>query len=264
MMIRNIDFEEASKQFKSASPYPSIVFDDFLCPEAAEKVANAFPTFEEAQRLGRGFPAVNERRKYQVTDAELFPEPIRMLHEELQSDSFIEKLRILSGYNDLVGDRELIGGGMHQTGPRGHLDVHIDFNYIKHRQLHRRLNILVFFNRDWREEWGGKTELWDSNVRELKHSYSPIFNRCVIFETSEISWHGVSAVTCPEGVSRKSFAGYYYTPCSAEEVTKNYHSTVFKARPDEYSKRYLYMPLQHVWDQAVRPYRYVMRKLGRG
>lgn len=243
-MIRDIDFESAATQFRAATPFPHICFDNFLLPEAAATIESQFPSFEEAKRLGKGFSAVNERGKYQVTDSELFPAAIKHLHDELQSPEFVENLRTLSGFKDLVGDPELVGGGMHQTGPRGHLDVHIDFNYIKHRQLHRRLNILVFFNRDWRDEWGGKTELWDENVKTLAHSFEPIYNRCVIFETSEISWHGVSAVTCPPSTSRKSFAGYYYTPCTAEEIDNNGHGTIFQARPTEHSKRYVSMPVQ--------------------
>ncbi len=245
-IFRAIDFQASAAQFRGAEPFPHICFDDFLTPEAATAIEQAFPSFEEAQRLGQGFRAVNERGKYQVTNSELFPEAIKVLHEELQSPAFIEKLRALSGYDDLVGDAELVGGGMHQTGPRGHLDVHIDFNYIKHRRLHRRLNILLFFNRDWQEAWGGLTELWDVDVKRLAHSFLPIYNRCVIFETSEISWHGVTAVTCPPDRSRKSFAGYYYTPCTEEEIEANGHGTIFKARPTERSKRYVKMPMQNV------------------
>jgi len=245
-IVREFDVEAAAAQFQAAQPFPHICFDDFLTPEAAATIEAAFPTFEEAQRLGKGFRAVNERGKYQVTNSELFPEAIKQLHEELQSPEFVQKLKILSGLDDLLADPELVGGGMHQTGPRGHLDVHIDFNYIRHRQLHRRLNILVFFNRDWQEEWGGKTELWDVEVKNLMHSFTPVYNRCIIFATSEISWHGVTAVTCPPERSRKSFAGYYYTPCSNEEIEQNIHSTIFKARPSEHAKRYVGMPMQNM------------------
>ena len=112
---------------------------------------------------------------------------------------------------NLLADPELVGGGMHQTGPRGHLDVHIDFNFIPERSLHRRLNILVYFNKDWKREWGGEIELWDEHVKTCVHSFSPLFNRCVVFETNEVSYHGVTAVKCPEDRSRKSFAAYYYT-----------------------------------------------------
>ena len=138
----------------------------------------------------------------------------------------------------------MVGGGIHQTGPRGHLDVHVDFNYIVDRKLHRRLNILVFFNRDWKEEWGGKLELWDEDVKVCHQSFAPIFNRCCIFQTSEISFHGVTAVKCPEDAARRSFAAYYYTQEKDDAFMENVHSTVFRARPDEHLKRNVLMPLE--------------------
>ena len=127
---------------------------------------------------------------------------------------------------------------------RGHLDVHVDFNYIEDRQLHRRLNILVYFNKGWKPEWGGNIELWDKEVKVCHHSFSPIFNRCVIFETSEISYHGVTAVRCPESQVRKSFAAYYYTKEAPAHWDGGVHSTNFRARPVEIIKGNLLMPLE--------------------
>ena len=116
------------------------------------------------------------------------------------------------------------------------MDVHVDFNFIAARELHRRLNILIYFNKDWDPSWGGNIELWDRDVKTCVHSFSPIFNRCVVFETSDISYHGVSAVKCPDGRSRKSFAAYYYTKEAPPHWTGEEHSTIFKARPGEVLK----------------------------
>src|SRR6202042_3254254 len=115
--------------------------------------------------------------------------------------------------------------------PRGRLDVHVDFNYIADRRLHRRLNILIYLNKDWRPEWGGEIELWDPEVKVRHASLSPAFNRCVVFATSDVSYHGVTAVRCPEGRVRKSFAAYYYTREAPPHWTGEGHSTLFKARP---------------------------------
>ncbi len=147
--------------------------------------------------MGRTFEAVNERGKVQITDANRFAPPVLKLSELLSSPEFLELLSYVMDIPHLLADPELIGGGMHQTGPRGHLDVHVDFNFIAERNLHRRLNILIYLNEDWRPEWGGAVELWDQDVRECHHSLLPIFNRCVVFETSDISFHGVTAVNCP-------------------------------------------------------------------
>jgi 2OG-Fe(II) oxygenase superfamily len=99
--------------------------------------------------------------------------------------------------------------------------------------LHRRLNILVFFNDGWLPEWGRQLELWNRDVTECIHSFDPIFNRCVIFETNDISYHGVKEVTCPKDVIGRSFAGYYYTEAAPAHWTGKSHSTIFRARPEE-------------------------------
>ena len=215
--------------------------EDFI-----NQVAADFPTFDDVQKMGQGFKAVNERRKFQVTDSSHFKGGVAKLHEVLSSPEFLGIMSGITGIENLQADPLLLGGGIHQTGPRGHLDVHVDFNYITERCLHRRLNIIVFINKEWHKEWGGALELWDKNVKVCHNTFLPIFNRCVIFQTSEISFHGVTAVTCPEETSRKSFAAYYYTEDNRPEIHQESHSTIFVARPNERWKRYIAMPLERV------------------
>jgi hypothetical protein len=244
MIINPIDRDALREAVRRSEPVPNFCLDNFLDGAFAERVLAAYPSFEEASRMGRSFDAVNERKKIQVTDASTFAPPVAELNRALADPEFLGLLSYVFDIPDLLADPQLNGGGMHQTGPRGHLDVHIDFNYIEDRQLHRRLNILVYFNKDWRPEWGGNIELWDPEVKVCHHSYSPIFNRCVVFETNEVSYHGVTAVKCPEGMSRKSFAAYYYTKEAPAHWTGVSHSTIFKARPDEVLKGSVMMPLE--------------------
>ncbi len=245
MIIRPIDKDKLRAQVASAKPFPHFGIDNFLEPEFAEQARASLPSFADAHKLGKGFDAVNERNKIQITDPDKFPDPIRQLHEELASQQWMDTLSYVMGIPNLLADPELKGGGVHMTGSRGRLDVHVDFNYIEDRQLHRRLNILVYLNNeDWKEEWGGNVELWDKDVKVCHHSFSPIFNRCVVFATSEISYHGVAAVKCPEGQARKSYAAYYYTKEAPEGWDGKKHSTVFHARPDEKLKGGLLMPAE--------------------
>jgi len=121
--------------------------------------------------------------------------------------------------------------GVHQGGNGSYLDVHIDFNIHVERDIHRRANLLIFLNKNWKEEYGGHCELWNKDVTKLEQAYLPSFNRCVIFETSEISYHGYKKISVPEGETRKSFYSYFYT--KLREGAAPYHDTVFKARPEE-------------------------------
>jgi 2OG-Fe(II) oxygenase superfamily len=244
MTINPIDRDALRDRVRKADPFPHFKIDNFLDEEFADSVLASFPSFDEAVKVGRTFEAVNERRKVQVTDASLFAEPIARLNRALADPEFLDLLSYVFDIPRLLADDQLVGGGIHQTGSRGHLDVHVDFNYLRDRDLHRRLNILIYFNKDWEPEWGGNIELWDRDVKVCRHSFSPIFNRCVVFATSEISYHGVTAVNCPADRSRKSFAAYYYTKEAPTGWDGHEHSTVFKARPNEVLKGYLLMPLE--------------------
>jgi hypothetical protein len=247
--VQPIDFQPYDRdalraQFRSAAPFPFIAIDPFLAPDLAAAAAAEIPTFSESQQIGREFDAVNEKNKVQITDSSLFGPAVARVHEALASPEWLEDLSYITGIDHLLADSELRGGGIHVTGPRGRLDVHVDFNFVKDRGLHRRLNILVYLNRDWEKEWGGAIELWDQQVTECAYSAIPSMNRCVIFETSEISYHGVTPVTCPEGVERRSYAAYYYTREAPPTWDGQTHSTVFKARPNERVRGALLMPLE--------------------
>jgi 2OG-Fe(II) oxygenase superfamily len=242
--INPIDEGALRGRVRTATPVPNFCIDNFLDESFADAVLAAYPSFEEATKVGKSFAAVNEKGKVQVTDSSTFAEPIAELNRTLASREFLDLLSYVFDMPNLVADEELNGGGIHQTGSRGHLDVHVDFNYIPDRELHRRLNILIYFNKGWKPEYGGNIELWDEHVKVCHHSFSPVFNRCVVFETNEVSFHGVTAVKCPEGQARKSFAAYYYTKEAPAHWTGVSHSTIFKARPDEILKGNVMMPLE--------------------
>ncbi len=243
-IINPIDREAYRQLVLKAHPFPYFCIDHFLNEEFALAVADAFPSFDEAKKMGRSFSAVNEQGKVQVTDARQFAQPIARLNEALASKPFLDTLSYIFQIPDLLPDDQLVGGGMQQTGPRGFLDVHVDFNFIPERKLYRRLNILIYFNKQWKKEWGGNIELWDKNVQHCEQSFLPIFNRCVIFATNDISYHGVTAVTCPADMTRKSFAAYYYTKEAPVDWKGVSHSTVFKARPQEKLKKNVLMPIE--------------------
>jgi hypothetical protein len=260
MIINPIDREALRESVARSTPVPNFKIDNFLDEDFANRVLESYPSFEDALKVGKTFAAVNERNKVQVTDSRLFAEPIAELNRALAAPEFLDLLSDAFQIPNLLPDDDLVGGGIHQTGPRGHLDVHVDFNYIAERQLHRRLNILIYFNKDWHEDWGGNIELWDKDVKVCHHSHSPIFNRCVVFNTNDVSYHGVSAVRCPPDRSRKSFAAYYYTKEAPAHWTGEAHSTIFKARPTEVLKGNVLMPLE----QARKKFGSVVTRLKRG
>lgn len=243
-LFNELDPDALRAQYRSASPFPFVDIDPFLKPEVADEIASSYPEFETALGQGRSFDFVNEKRKVQITERDQFPDPVKTLNDAIASREFLELLEHVTGIPKLLADPELAGGGMHLTGAQGRLDVHVDFNFIEDRKLHRRLNLLLYLNPVWRNEWGGAVELWDEQVKTCHHAIRPTLNRCVIFETSERSYHGVEPVTCPDDVARKSFAAYYYTQEPPPGWDGKNHSTVFRARPDERLRGYVLMPLE--------------------
>lgn len=240
------DREELRRKFTTAKPVPHVVVDNFLNVPDATSVVSSYPDFGSASDVGRTFKSVNERKKIQISDSTKFAGPVAELNETLASPEFLSDLSYITNIPGLLADKELIGGGIHITGPGGRLDVHVDFNYIEDRQLHRRLNLLIYLNEPWQKNWGGQFQLWDKDVRNCEATFDPIFNRCVIFETNEVSFHGVIPVAPSAPDPRRSFATYYYTKEAPAHWTGVSHSTIFKARPEEKMKGLVLMPIDKV------------------
>ena len=252
MNIQLSDRVKLRDEWRDARPFPFIKIDNFLEPSLIESIAQSFPDFGRALEEGRTFKTVNERKKIQITDSKRFPEPIAELNAALASPNFLADLSYISGIPNLVADDQLTGGGMHLTGPGGRLDVHVDFNFMEERSLHRRMNLLLYLNPSWKPEWGGEIQLWDKDVRHCAQAFSPMLNRCVIFETSEISYHGVTPVSSEAPFPRHSFATYYYTREAPPNWSGNIHSTIFKARPEERLRKYVFMPAEKVRQHIAR------------
>lgn len=251
-VIGDHDWEVLAREFQNAEPFPSICIDQFLTAEVASEVSSAYPNFAEAKGVGQEFKTVNEKKKIQICDPNAFPSQVAKLHKALADPQFIKNMEVLSGIKDLQFDPDFEGGGMHLTRSSGILDVHVDFNYSEKLKLYRRLNILIYLNEEWEENWGGRVELWDKDVKKCVKHFVPVQNRCVIFATSGHSFHGVTAVNSPEGVARKSFAIYLYSKEPSVDKFGENHGTVFKARPNEKVKKYWSMPVESLKNTAIK------------
>jgi Rps23 Pro-64 3,4-dihydroxylase Tpa1-like proline 4-hydroxylase len=158
----------------------------------------------------------------------------RNLLAQFNSSAFIDFLQELTGIGGLVPDPHLYGGGLHQIVRGGHLNVHVDFNRHPVTDLERRLNLLLYLNRDWQDEYGGALELWNRDMSRSEARILPYFNRCVVFSTTDHSFHGhPDPLACPEDRTRKSLALYYYSKGRPEEgdAELQAHNTLFQARP---------------------------------
>lgn len=222
---------EAKKAYAAAEPFPHIHFDDFFEMDIVERVLEEFPGENDIEWIkyydGNQKKLANENEE----NIGLFS---RYVLYSLNSSLFLKFLEELTGISNLISDSSFRGGGLHNIYRGGKLGVHADFNKHEQYGLDRRLNLLLYLNKEWREEYGGHIELWDREMKQCVRSYLPTFNRMVIFTTTDFSFHGhPEPLSCPEYMSRKSLALYYYTNGRPEEEQGGHHSTVFKLRPDE-------------------------------
>jgi len=220
--------EKYSEEFKSNSPYPHIVIDNFLSKDSANKVLGNFKINENW--INKSF--VNNYKKYSLQDRKYMDNNCNEIFEELNSRKFINILIKITGINNIFLDPTLDGGGLHQIFNEGKLNIHTDFNtHLMEKTWRRVLNILIFLNHNWIDEYNGKLEFWDEKAEKKVKSISPIFNRCVIFRTDKKSFHGhPEKLNLPPNMSRKSIAAYYFVK---EDKKLKLYPTKFVGRPQD-------------------------------
>lgn len=218
---------ELQEQYLSADPFPHISIDNFLPSAALDGCLERFPT--NADPDSETYDRSQERFKTSY-NPDYLDVSTRNFFYALNSRPFIQFLENLTGIKGLIPDPYFLGGGFHETKNGGHLDVHADFNLHKPMNLERRLNILIYLNRDWDADFGGALELWDENMSACKVKILPEFGRCVVFSTTGDSFHGhPNPVAHPQELPRRSIALYYYTATWTDE--KAAKTTQFRARP---------------------------------
>ncbi len=220
------------RQFLANLPYPHLVIDDFLPERIAQQLVDTFP--DPSSPIWTQQPTEDQHNKLATTDEGAIPALHRYVLFTLNSGAFLRILERVTGIEALIADTKLVGGGLHQIKRGGKLAVHIDYSHHPQNQLFRRLNLLLYLNPAWQEEYGGQLELWDTAISGCRKAILPRFNRVALFATSDVSFHGhPEPLRTPEHVTRKSLSLYYFTkdpPLGSEGVA---HNTLFKSRPGD-------------------------------
>ncbi|MFT3928828.1 MAG: 2OG-Fe(II) oxygenase [Spongiibacteraceae bacterium] len=221
--LKEIADAEATN-YQRAFPFAHGVFDNLFSEELLDKVIEEF---EVGEKQWREFESKYEKKLQMNHDVNLQPVTRAFIHN-LNSEPFLSFLEKLTGIEGLIPDPYLEGAGLHKIPRGGKLGVHVDFNEHRKMNLYRRLNVIIYLNKDWREEYGGHFELWSENKNQCEKKLLPIFNRMAIFNTTATSFHGhPEPLTCPEDRSRISLALYYYTARERGEQQAKSHSTQF-------------------------------------
>jgi len=209
------NLQRLNESFKNAKPFRYLILDNFLEPKYSKLLENEFQ-----DSLGKPEEVILKNQgdhKHQIlkrgtTDLDKMGQNQKTLVNYLQSDSFIKILQKITGIDKLYSDKLLVGGGLHESLKGGKLSVHTDFNIHHKTKLLRRLNLIIYLNSEWKDSWNGHLELWNESLEYSFAKVCPSLGKAVLFETSEISFHGFpSRLNCPEDKSRKSIALYYYS-----------------------------------------------------
>jgi len=211
--------------YRSAEPFPHVVIEELVDPALLRDVVAEFDAMD---RTPWHHTERATERKYSTEEFQRFGPTTRSVMSQLNAAPFMAFLEKLTGIAGLIPDPHLRGGGLHEIRRGGSLGVHADFNFYKRLNLFRRLNLLLYLNENWSEEWGGHLELWDRTGKRCMQRIAPIFNRAVIFDTSNFSYHGhPHPLECPDNRSRKSLALYYYTVEAPADEDRTPHTTLF-------------------------------------
>jgi hypothetical protein len=240
-----------TSSYINAKPYPHVVFDNFFDPELLDIVLGEFPR-PDAIKWQR-FDNAQEIKLASAAESS-FGAITRLLMYHLNSITFLEFLSQVTGIENLIPDPSFEGGGLHQIVPGGKLGVHADFNQHRNYGLDRRLNLLLYLNKNWAEEYGGHLELWDRDMTRCEAKVSPLFNRVMVFGTTDFTYHGhPNPLQCPQGMTRKSLALYYFSNGRPAEEIAGEHSTLFRPRGRDDFKQTLQQRLRRLASDLLPP-----------
>ncbi|WP_317931350.1 2OG-Fe(II) oxygenase [Halioxenophilus sp. WMMB6] len=228
---------DEAENYQNAQPCRHGVYDGIF----DEKILDAI--LEEIESVENNWTSFETEyeKKFQFNRDQDLPPITRAFFHNLNSEPFLRFLSELTGIKGLIPDPYMKGGGIHKIPRGGKLGVHVDFNLHRELDAYRRINVIIYLNKNWKEEYGGHFQLWREAKSGCEKKVLPIFNRMAIFSTTNTSFHGhPEPLNCPEDRSRRSLALYYYTSKDPGEQSLKKHSTVFldeDGRRDELGKR---------------------------
>jgi Rps23 Pro-64 3,4-dihydroxylase Tpa1-like proline 4-hydroxylase/glycosyltransferase involved in cell wall biosynthesis len=237
-MINFTVTEKEINEYSQAQPFPHIVIDNFLPPSILNGVIDDFRNHNDWGWDNSQYSQQHQVKKFfspwNENGSNTLPINTKLILNYLNSPETISMLEKLTGINGLIADPTLLGGGMHKIDSGGKLSIHADSRKHAVTGNYRRINLLVYLNKNWNSEWGGSLQLWNNDMTTMVQDIQPFFNRVVIFNTGGDTYHGhPHDLNTPEGVSRISLALYYYTKENPDTDENNVTSAVWKDVPSE-------------------------------
>ena len=219
--------------YLNAKPFPNITLNNFFKDDFLNTILNEFPDLSKSEE-SQNYNAKNEI-KLSNKNYDEFPPTIKSFFDFLNSNIFLTFLQNLTSIKEkLISDPHLEGGGLHEIKRDGVLKIHTDFNRHPFLDLDRRINVLIYLNKNWKNSYGGLLELWNQSMSNCEKKILPSFNTMAIFSTTDFSNHGhPDPLNCPIEMSRKSLALYYFSsdrPGNEILAKHKKNKTYFKSR----------------------------------
>jgi len=201
---------ELTNKFTNAEPFPHIVINNFFSDDTIKKIIEEFPDQNQPMWFLYYNPIEHKRA---INDISKIPPYIKECIEMINHNEFINIMSKISGIDGLGADEFLHGGGLHSYPSNGKLNIHLDYSIHPLSGKERRLNLIIFVNNEWDNSWGGNLQLLDDpDNPQKKVVIEPKFNSAVLFQTCDLSYHGLpDLIKCPKNLSRNSLAVYYVT-----------------------------------------------------
>jgi Rps23 Pro-64 3,4-dihydroxylase Tpa1-like proline 4-hydroxylase len=234
--LKRFDIEQLHEQFINAKPFNYIVIDNFLNEDYLNDILEEVNGYEnwlnnELNARGSDSGTILSNKKIGISDYNKFGSKVKEFFDFTNSKEMVDFLSGITGIPELLSDEHLFGGGLHRTSTGGHLSIHADFNIHPITQKYRRVNALLYLNKDWKPEYQGELELWEKDMSKCCHSIAPIFNRLVIFRITDDAYHGhPKPWEAPQNIHRLSFALYYYSNDRPEHEKSPAHAALWQKR----------------------------------
>jgi Rps23 Pro-64 3,4-dihydroxylase Tpa1-like proline 4-hydroxylase len=215
-------------------PFKHCIIDNFFPDELAKECLSAFPLInsDSWERSDDADIEVKLRTKWE-SEFDI-PEDILTATRILNSSIILKAMSEALEIKKLIPDPYYAGGGLNATVQGGLLDIHVDGNYHDPTGLDRRVNAILYLNPVWFPDWGGELGLYDTKGDKCVKRIAPLFNRLVLFETHDFSFHGLpDPLNFKDGHVRRSLILYYYTkdPRPTSQVSiQAPHSALWKKR----------------------------------
>tara|TARA_B100001250_G_scaffold365252_1_gene345841 strand:+ start:419 stop:1195 length:777 start_codon:yes stop_codon:yes gene_type:complete len=215
-------------------PFKHVVIDNFFPEKFAYKLYDSFPDLNLAEWDSTNDKDIEIKHRSKWKSEFDIPDEILPAVRIFNSSLFLNAMSKIIGIKKLIPDPYFTGGGLNVTEADGLLDVHVDGNYHDSSGLNRRINAILYLNPGWVEGWGGEFGLYNDGGDNLVKKVAPIFNRLVIFDTHDKSYHGLpDPLNFPDGKNRKSIILYYYTKESRDNsqiTVDSPHSALWRKR----------------------------------